>query len=213
MNKPKSEPRNTVNVDTFRRSGKENNDEKKGNLENEMESSNHQTSEEVQNSKADMTEAGLREKDREIEALAAELADTKERLLRKAAEFENMRKRMARERVQLFEDARIEALREFLPVNDDLQRVLEASHKEELNENFLKGVEMVADKFAGVFRKYGVEPIDEANIPFDVNLHDAMIKQPPPREDMESNTVLQILEPGYKVNDRVIRHAKVIVSE
>lgn len=149
----------------------------------------------------------------EIESLRHELDEKKDHLLRKVAEFENMRKRVARERVQLYENAKIDALREFLPINDDLQRTLQAAEANEVDETFLEGVKMVVSKFADVLDKYGVEAINEINIPFDVELHDALMKQKPPTDDVESNTVIQILEPGYKLKEKVIRHAKVIVSE
>jgi len=210
----KIEQKDTINVDTFRKSENDNSN-KEENLKDLMErpDSEDQSAEEVSSAEKQEFEDALKEKDQEIEALARDLADTKDRLLRKAAEFENMKKRVSRERIQLFEDAKIEALREFLPINDDLQRTLEAAEKTSVEDKFVEGVKMVADKFSEVLRKYGVEPINEVNVPFDVNLHDAMIKQPAPDNDTESNTVLQVLEPGYKINDRIIRHAKVIVSE
>lgn len=152
-------------------------------------------------------------RDAQIAALKSELEETKDQLLRKVAEFENMRKRVAKERSQLYENARIDALKEFLPINDDLQRTLKASESAEIGETFLEGVKMVANKFSDVLEKYGVSAIDEVNVPFDVELHDALMKQKAPEDNTESNTVLQVLEPGYKMNDKVIRHAKVIVSE
>ena len=213
MEKKEQGKKDTINVDTFRKSENDNSN-KEENLKDLMEQADKE-GQPVDEERAEEQafEKALTEKDQEIEALARDLADTKDRLLRKAAEFENMRKRVARERVQLFDDAKIEALREFLPINDDLDRTLEAADKSSVDDKFLEGVRMVADKFAQVLQKYGVESINEVNVPFDVNLHDAMIKQPAPDNDVESNTVLQVLEPGYKINDRIIRHAKVIVSE
>lgn len=213
MEKTKSEKKDTIKVDTFQKSENDNRnkEENSKDLMEQADAADKPVDEE--NAEEQAFEEALKERDQEIEALARDLADTKERLLRKAAEFENMKKRTARERVQLFDDAKIEALREFLPINDDLQRTLEAAGTTGVEGKFLDGVRMVADKFSQVLEKYGVEPINEVNVPFDVNLHDAMIKQPAPDNNVESNTVLQVLEPGYKINDRIIRHAKVIVSE
>lgn len=157
-------------------------------------------------------EQQLEEKENERIALERELSDVREKMLRKAAEFENMKKRTERERIQVFEAARMEALKEFLPINDDLKRTLEAADSSSVDDTFLDGVKMIAAKFDEVLSKYGVERIDEVNVPFDVELHDAMMKQKADSE-VEPNTVLAVLEPGYKMNDRVIRHAKVIVSE
>jgi molecular chaperone GrpE len=213
MEKKESGKKDTVKVDTFQKSDNDNSN-KEENLKDLMEQQPDAEGQSAEESAEEQAfDEKLKEKDQEIETLARDLADTKDRLLRKAAEFENMKKRVARERVQLYDDAKIEALREFLPVNDDLQRTLEAADRTAVDDKFLEGVRMVADKFSHVFQKYGVEPINQVNVPFDVNLHDAMIKQPAPGNDVESNTVLQVLEPGYKINDRTIRHAKVIVSE
>ncbi len=212
MEKKESGKKDTINVDTFRKSDNDNSNMEE-NLKDLMEQPDAENQSVGESAAEKAFEEALKGKDQEIEALARDLADTKDRLLRKAAEFENMKKRVARERVQLFDDAKIEALREFLPINDDLQRTLEAADKTAVDDKFLEGVRMVSAKFNQVLQKYGVEPINEVNVPFDVNFHDAMIKQPAPDNDVESNTVLQVLEPGYKINDRVIRHAKVIVSE
>lgn len=144
---------------------------------------------------------------------AAEIAALKDQLLRRSADMENMRKRLSRERVQLYEDAQVQALREFLPINDDLERALAAVDTTEVPEAFLSGIKLVADKFSNVLKSYGLSPIHEINVPFDVNVHEALLRQPAPTPETASNTVLMVLEPGYKLRDRVIRHAKVIVSE
>lgn len=149
----------------------------------------------------------------EVSSLRNEIEHLRDTLMRRTAEFENIKKRMLRERIQLLEDAKIEALKSFLPINDDLQRTLAASDGQEIPEGFLKGVSMVADKFSNVLESSGVEAINETGVPFDVNLHDALMRQPAPDGNTPSDTVLQVLEPGYKSGDKVIRHAKVIVSE
>jgi molecular chaperone GrpE len=137
----------------------------------------------------------------------------KEAHLRKAAELENFRKRVKRERSQMYEQAKVNALEDFLHINDDLRRTLKAAEDLDVNETFLDGVLLVANKFDEVLDKYGVERIDEEGVPFDVDLHDAMMRQKPEDDDIESNTVLHVIENGYRVGDRTIRHAKVIVSE
>lgn len=148
-----------------------------------------------------------------MQVLQQEVSHLKDTLLRKTAEFENIKKRMLRERMELLEGAKVEALRKFLPVSDDLQRTLQAAEGQDIPASFLEGVSMVADKFSGILSEAGVVPILETGVPFDVNIHDALMRQPAPDADTPSDTVLQILEPGYKAGDKVIRHAKVIVSE
>ncbi len=149
----------------------------------------------------------------QIQALEQEVATLKDSLLRKAAELENVRKRVQRERVALFEEAKVVALEDFLVVYDDLSRTLEASSKMEVDASFLEGLKLVANKFNEIFIKNNIEAIDAIDVPFDVNLHDALLRQPAPNDDIPSNTVLQILERGYKMGSKTISHAKVIVSE
>lgn len=120
---------------------------------------------------------------------------------------------LQRERAVLYEDAKVAALQDFLPISEDIDRVLNATEEYEVDENFTAGVKLVAGKFEELFSKYGVEAINQTGIPFDVNLHDALLRQPAPDEKTGSDTVLQILESGYKIGNKVIKHAKVIVSE
>lgn len=152
-------------------------------------------------------------RDERIEELEKELALAKDSMLRKAAELENVRKRVQKERFMLREQVKAEALEDFLPLNDDLLRTLDASKDIEVEENFLAGVKLVSDKFSEILAKHGIERIDETGVPFDVNLHDALLKQPAPDENTASDIVLQVLERGYRMGERVIKHAKVIVSQ
>lgn len=149
----------------------------------------------------------------QLEALQREVEAKNEQFLRKVAEFDNLKKRVQRERVQNYENAKVDALKAFLPINDDLKRTLEASENMEVDDKFLEGIQMVAGKFQDALDKYGIERIDDIGVPFNVDVHEALMRQPAPNDETESNTVLQILEPGYKMGDKVIRHAKVIVSQ
>jgi molecular chaperone GrpE len=141
-----------------------------------------------------------------------QIASLKDQLLRKNAEMDNMRKRQQKERIIVFEQAQAAAIEAFLPVNDDLLRTLQAIEPSEETKAIQEGIELVAGKFQGVLEKYGVEAITEKGVPFDVNLHEALMRQPA-QEGVPSDQVLEVLENGYKLGERVIRHAKVIVSE
>lgn len=169
--------------------------------------------EEVEQMEADEIVELLEGKEKKIEELEQQLEELKDSNLRKAAELQNVQKRFKRDRNQVYEQARISALEDFLPINDDLQRTLKASEGLEIDDKFLDGVKMVAQKFEEVLNKLGVERIDQTMVPFDVDLHDAMMKQPAPSDDVGSNMVLQVIENGYKIGEKTIRHAKVIVSE
>lgn len=155
----------------------------------------------------------LAEKDEIIQKLDDELKEQQETVLRKTAELDNVKKRSQKERLQYAENAKIEALEKFLPLREDLQRSLEAAEQVEVDKSFLEGVQLVSEKFGKILEEYGVEPIEEVMVPFDVDVHDAMMKQPAQDKNVDSNTVLNVVETGYKVGDRVIKHAKVIVSE
>ncbi len=152
-------------------------------------------------------------RDQEVQQLEEELAEAKDSHLRKAAELENYRKRVQRERSQVYETAKANALEDFLEINDDLQRTLKAAEELEVNDTLMDGVNHVASKFKEVLNKYGVERIDEEGVPFNVDLHDAMMRQKPEDDSIGSDVVLNVVESGYRMGDRTIRHAKVIVSE
>lgn len=152
-------------------------------------------------------------RENEIEELEQKLSEAKDAHLRKAAELENYRKRVQRERSQIYETAKANALEDFLEINDDLQRTLTAAEDLEVNDTFMDGVMLVANKFKEVLDKHGVERIDEEGVPFNVDYHDAMMRQKPEDDSIGSDTVLNVIESGYRIGDRTIRHAKVIVSE
>lgn len=155
----------------------------------------------------------IHEQQQQIEDLKEEIQNVKDTQLRKVAELENMRKRLERERVLAYENAKKAAVESFLPVNDDLLRTLNAMEEADAEPTYLDGIKMVSAKFEDVLEKYGVERIDEEGVPFNVDLHDAMLKQKAEDDSIESGTVLQVLENGYRIGDKTIRHAKVIVSE
>ena len=152
-------------------------------------------------------------RDEQIAKLEEELATAKDTVLRKAAEFENLKRRTQKEKALMREDARADAVSKFLPFREDLKRSLKASEKQEVSAGFLEGLKLMLDNFDRVLEDYNVEPIEETGVPFDVDKHDAMLSQPVEDDSIESNTVIQVLEPGYKIGDRVIKHAKVIVSQ
>lgn len=155
----------------------------------------------------------LRSREQRIEELESEKTEAKDAHLRKAAELDNYRKRVQKERTQVYETAKANALQDFLSINDDLRRTLKASEDLDVDQTFLDGVNLVATKFEEVLNKHGVERIDEKMVPFNVDLHDAMMRQKPEDDSIESDTVLDVIENGYRIGDRTIRHAKVIVSE
>ncbi|MEX2464178.1 MAG: nucleotide exchange factor GrpE [Balneolaceae bacterium] len=148
-----------------------------------------------------------------IRELEEEMQSVKETQLRKAAEMDNMRKRLNREREMIFQAARESAVMEFLPISDDLLRTLDAMEQANADPSYLDGMKMVISKFDNILAKYDVKRIDETGVPFDVDLHDAMLRQKSEDESVDSGIVLNVIENGYQMGGKTLRHAKVIVSE
>ncbi len=155
----------------------------------------------------------IEDQQQRIRELEEEIEQIKDAQLRKAAEMDNMRKRLNRDREMIFQTAREAAVIEFLPISDDLLRTLDAMKSASGDSPYLDGVQMVANKFDDILAKHNVKRIDQVGVPFDVDLHDAMLRQKPEDNSVESDTVLQIVENGYQMGDKTLRHAKVIVSE
>jgi molecular chaperone GrpE len=141
-----------------------------------------------------------------------------EQLLRRAAEFQKYRRRTDLELGQAAARGRGDVVVKMLDVLDDLQRSLEAA--EQANdaeqggttyEALKTGVDLVCKKFEDTLRGLGVEPIEAVGQPFDENQHEAMMQQPVP--DTESGTVVGEIQKGYRMGDRVLRHARVIVAQ
>jgi molecular chaperone GrpE len=143
-------------------------------------------------------------------ALGEELLQTKDLLLRRTAELENMRRRHEQERTQLIFEANKRLVTELLGTVDDLERTL-ASIKPEEKNPVAEGVELVYKNFIKVLERNGVAPLEAVGTQFDFNLHDALMEEP--RTDIEPGTITTEVQKGYKMNDTILRHSKVIVAK
>lgn len=152
-----------------------------------------------------------------IAELEKQNSELKDALLRKAAEFENYKRRNENDQLNILKYAAESFIRNILSVYDDLERSL--LHIDEANnpaspaggfDSTKKGLLLVFEKFGKILENQGVKRIDAKGKPFDVHLHEALMQQP--AEGVAPHTVLDVLEPGYMYKDRVLRHAKVIVS-
>jgi molecular chaperone GrpE len=132
-----------------------------------------------------------------------------ETYLRLAADFDNYRKRVAREHAELTQRANERLLHELLPVLDDLERALEAAAQHE-EAKLEEGVKLVHRSFLALLERHGLSEI-ETNGAFDPHVHEALLAQP--AEDAEEGSVLQVLQKGYRLGDRVLRPARVIVAK
>jgi molecular chaperone GrpE len=142
-------------------------------------------------------------------ALAAQLEEANERHLRLAADFENFKKRARQERIELLQYASATLAERILPVLDDFERVL-AHAPEDVDENWLKGIEMTVAKLSETLSSVGVETIEAAGVPFDPKLHEAIGTDE--SDEHPEDTVLNEVRRGYRMHDRVLRPALVRVS-
>jgi molecular chaperone GrpE len=150
----------------------------------------------------------------EADRLRAEAGQLQDKLLRQAAEYQNYRRRSENDRAEAVRRGRQEVLLPVLDVYDDLRRSLEAARQSGGAEGavgaLVEGVELVHRKFQDALGRVGVEPIEAVGRPFDEEEHEAVMQQP--AEDAEPGTVLAEVQPGYRLGDRVLRHARVIVA-
>ena len=143
----------------------------------------------------------------ELEEKNQELND---RLLRRLAEFENYKKRTEQDQLNILKYAAEPFIVKILSVYDDLERSL--SHIDEDNrQSLVDGLKMIHDKFTKTLSEQGVQKLKAKGEEFDFNIHEALMRQP--SADVTANTIIEEIEPGYIYKDKVIKHAKVIVSE
>lgn len=154
----------------------------------------------------------------EVAVLVRDLQQTKDQLLRQAAEFQNYRRRIEKERAEWVRRGQIQVIEPILNVLDDFGRSLDASQQVEQQEAsgpayqaLREGVELVYQNLSETLKRLGVEPIDAVGQPFDEQLHEAMLQMPAP-EGTPPGVVLQEIQRGYRLGDRVLRHSKVIVA-
>jgi molecular chaperone GrpE len=176
-----------------------------------------EASENKQADEAADPEQKIEELTERVEALEEERDELNDRVLRKAAEFENYRRRMDREKKRRHEAGMLEVIEPVLEVLDDFERSIDAAEElqdsqdaQKAYESLKGGVEMVFRKFRDTLENLGVEPIEAEGKPFDEELHEAMMRQP--SEEAEPGTVLQEIRKGYRMDDRVIRHSRVVVA-
>lgn len=134
----------------------------------------------------------------------------KDQLLRKVADFDNFKRRMEAESASLFRYAKADIIQELLPVVDDFERSLKLARDRRESEAFAKGVELIYQKLTRFLQAQGVKEIESLGKEFDVQYHDALLQVP--RTDVPSHVVIEVVDKGYMLNDRVLRHAKVVVS-
>ena len=154
-------------------------------------------------------EGGLED---EVEKLTAQIEEQKGNYLRLSAEFDNYRKRTMKEKADLILNGSEKSIISFLPVIDDLERAIKIPGKCDEAVAIKEGVELIYTKFLSILSQYGVNIIETINQPLDTDYHEAVAVIPAPEKDLKGK-ILDTVQTGYTMNDKVIRHAKVVVGE
>ena len=168
--------------------------------------------EEVAAEKAEETQAPQPATPEELLAQANDkIAGLEDQLLRKIAEFDNYRKRTLKEKTELILNGGEKTIVSILPILDDMERAIKNMQSAEDVKAVLEGVELIYKKFIGILEKQGVEKINTENADFDVDVHEAIAQLPAPTDELKGK-VMDCTLTGYKLNEKVIRHAQVVVG-
>ena len=128
------------------------------------------------------------------------------------AEFDNFRKRTMKEKIEIMKNGAEKAMSDILPVIDDFERALQAMGEQTDVKSLKEGVELIYNKFIKYLEANGVKAIDSNKAEFDTELHEAVANFPTPEEELKGK-VIDTVQKGYKINDKVLRHAKVVVGQ
>lgn len=148
----------------------------------------------------------------ELEAAKATIEEQKDKYLRLSAEFDNYRKRTMKEKAELIKNGGEKAISAILPILDDLERALQNMQKADDVKAMYEGIDLIYQKFLKGLSQEGLQKMEPVGETFDTDYHEAVALVPAPSEDQKGK-VLDCVQTGYKLNDKVIRHAKVVVAQ
>lgn len=146
--------------------------------------------------------------DEKVKKLEEELTAQKDKYMRLAAEYDNYRKRTANEKLSIYDDATAKAVTELLPVADSVRMALD--NLANADPEIIKGIELISNQLDKSFEKLKIESFGKIGDEFDPNLHNAISKVE--SEELGENTIAQVFQTGYKIGDKIIRHAMVQVA-
>lgn len=172
------------------------------------------------------SEDQLADLNKKIEELSSQLDETKtslskaeesarewqDKYIRLSAEFDNYRKRTLKEKTELIKQANADLLKDILPVIDDFERGISHIDMSDNIDGLKQGIGLIYNKFSEFIRQNGIKEIEAKEKDFDIDFHEALTKIPAPTEELKGK-VVDVIEKGYLLNDRVIRYAKVVVGE
>jgi molecular chaperone GrpE len=183
------------------------------NIDQENKLNGEEVNEEIGQQPQDEEEEEIEAREEVKEPTAEEkLAELQDRYLRLSAEYDNFRKRTLREKIDLQKSANESLLSSLLPVADDFDRALQSVEEASDIEAVKEGLQLISGKFRGFLQQQGVKEIDAEKKEFDTDLHEAITKIPAPTKKLKGK-VVDVIQKGYFLNDRVLRYAKVVVGE
>ena len=149
---------------------------------------------------------------KELDEANEKIAELNDKFLRQVAEFDNYRKRTMKEKAELIKNGGERVMESILPVLDDFERALANMAKDENAKEILTGIELIHSKLTGILKSNGLQKIETEGKDFDTDYHEAIAMVPAPTPELRGK-VLDCIQTGYMLNDKVIRHAKVAVGE
>lgn len=193
-----------------------NNENKNPNVEEELKKQSQEAAENEQTtseaSEAQENASSEEKLGKELEEAQKVIDEQKDKYLRLSAEFDNFRKRTLKEKAELIKNGGEKAINAILPILDDLERALQNMQKAEDVKAIYEGVELIYQKFLKNLHQEGLEKMEPVGEAFDTDFHEAVALVPAPSEEQKGK-VLDCVQTGYKLNEKVIRHAKVVVAQ
>ncbi len=196
--------------------GKEKTVQQEENLEKEVKDQEEAVAEATEPTEEEVKEGEQKEEKEEVsevDKLKAELAEQKDKYLRMYSEFENFRRRTAKEKLELIKTANEELVLQLLPVIDDFERADKSFNEETDIKSFKEGIDLIYQKFVKAMESKGVKKVEvSAGDEFDDEYHEAITRIPAPEEKLKGK-IVDVVESGYSLGDKVIRFAKVVTGE
>ena len=162
--------------------------------------------------KKDKDKMKIQDLEKEIEQLKAEKAELNDRFLRLFSEFDNYKKRVSKEKLDLISTASEKVLVSLLPVIDDFERAIAANEKVDDVDSIKEGFNLIYNKLVQMMKRFDVEEIQAKGEEFNTDFHEAVTHFPAQKEE-DKGKVIDVTEKGYKLKDKVIRYAKVVVGQ
>lgn len=153
----------------------------------------------------------VKQEDEAVKAMEARVAEVNDKYIRLAAEFDNYRRRTARERLDLISTAGEDIIKGMLPVLDDCERALQVLRESDADKSAIEGTELIYNKLMAYLKGRGLSVIESLGKELDTDYHEA-VAQLPVQEKKQKNRIVDVIQQGYKLNDKVIRFAKVVVG-